>query len=368
MGINPSNIDRCDVGTLPGSRIAPTGRVIRSAGRPIIPRAIPANSDVLCVSRQHSGKLRLIKIAVLGVSCGAFISLMSPPLKALVEPSSTQRMFSAVRDNFLKAELAIDRQASPSPRQLRVSQAVQRLNASAERDVRAVNANATQDRVQAVRLASYSVAVPRRAPIPSVVPVSSKIQAQSATSLHKGVFTGVNAAPAPPVQREAVPAHASRALVGRVHSIITKYSPRHKSASQLAHAIVRESARQGVDPIFVAAVIKSESTFNESARSNKGAQGLMQIMPATGAWLTTKQDLPRGKLTDPGHNLRLGIAYLKYLEQTYEGNRVFTLVAYNWGPGHVESASGGKRRIPKECMTYALKIMNDYKRWSSGVI
>jgi len=227
---------------------------------------------------------------------------------------------------------------------------------------------ASQGATKSVRLASYSVEVPRPAAIPNAMSVSSRSIEPKHIAVPKREPTEASVVPAPPVQREVVPAHTSRAIVGRVHSIITKYAPRHKSASQLAHAIVRESAQQGVDPLFVAAVVKSESTFNVSARSNKGAQGLMQIMPATGAWLTSKQDLPRGKLTDPGHNLRLGIAYLKHLEQTFEGNRVFTLVAYNWGPGHLESASGGKRRIPKECMTYALKIMNDYKRWSSGVI
>jgi soluble lytic murein transglycosylase len=167
---------------------------------------------------------------------------------------------------------------------------------------------------------------------------------------------------------DKLPNHSLRAVVGRVHSVIRKYAPKQQNPSQLAQAIVQESARQGVDPLFVAAVVKTESTFNSSARSHKGAQGLMQIMPATGAWLSQKHDLPRGKLTDPDHNLRLGISYLKHLERTYHGNRVFALVAYNWGPGHVDSAAGGKRKIPKQCMQYALRIMQDYKRWSSGVI
>jgi soluble lytic murein transglycosylase len=136
----------------------------------------------------------------------------------------------------------------------------------------------------------------------------------------------------------------------------------------LAEAIVKESRSQAYDPLFVAAVIKAESTFNSSARSNRGAQGLMQIMPATGAWLAHKEDLPKGKLTDPGHNLKLGITYLKHLEAQFDGNKVFTLVAYNWGPGHLQKAAGGKKRIPRECLSYALKILNDYKRWQSGLI
>jgi soluble lytic murein transglycosylase len=89
----------------------------------------------------------------------------------------------------------------------------------------------------------------------------------------------------------------------------------------------------------------------------------MQLMPKTGAWLADQGSIPRGRLTDPGHNLKLGITYLKQLESEYGGNRVLTLVAYNWGPGHVASASLGRRRIPGEVMQYAVKILNDYRRW-----
>jgi soluble lytic murein transglycosylase len=115
----------------------------------------------------------------------------------------------------------------------------------------------------------------------------------------------------------------------------------------------------------VAAVIKSESTFNAMARSHKGAQGLMQLMPKTGAWLASTAKMQRGALTDPGYNLKLGISYLKQLEQGYGGDRVFTLIAYNWGPGRVESAADGKRRVPPEVLTYAIRILNDYRRWRS---
>jgi len=175
------------------------------------------------------------------------------------------------------------------------------------------------------------------------------------------------AAPLPAVDGAHLPKGSER-LTSRVRSIVKKYAPKHKNPAVLAEAIVKECAVQGYDPLFVAAVIKSESTFNASARSHKGAQGLMQIMPATGAWLAKKESMPRGRLTDPGHNLKLGITYLKQLEAQFNGNRVFTLVAYNWGPGHLERASGSGRRIPAESMTYAVNILNDYRRWTAGVI
>jgi len=193
-----------------------------------------------------------------------------------------------------------------------------------------------------VRLASF-VAMPHEAQTSSVTPKLVPVAAAAVT-------------------------HSPRGTVARVHSIIRKYAPKYQNPHTLAEAIVAESRSQNYDPLFVAAVIKAESTFNPMARSHKGAQGLMQIMPATGAWLAKRNDLPRGKLTDTGHNLRLGINYLKHLESEFSGNKVFTLVAYNWGPGHVRSATDGKRRIPKECMTYARKILSDYQRWQSGLI
>ena len=155
------------------------------------------------------------------------------------------------------------------------------------------------------------------------------------------------------------------ALQKQVYRILKKHGKPVQNGKDLAGAIVREALAQNYDPVFVAAVIKSESAFNSLARSHKGAQGLMQIMPKTGAWLADQQSIPRGRLTDPGHNLKLGISYLKQLEAEYGGNRVLTLVAYNWGPGHVASASAGARRVPGEVMQYAVKILNDYRRWSS---
>lgn len=180
------------------------------------------------------------------------------------------------------------------------------------------------------------------------------------------VAQNVALASEPPNGGPHEPTRADReALQKQVYRILKKHGKPLQNGKDLAAAIVREALAQNYDPVFVAAVIKSESAFNSLARSHKGAQGLMQIMPKTGAWLADRQSIPRGKLTDPGHNLKLGISYLKQLEAEYGGNRVLTLVAYNWGPGHVASASAGARRVPGEVMQYAVKILNDYRRWSS---
>jgi len=169
----------------------------------------------------------------------------------------------------------------------------------------------------------------------------------------------------PPSQSATQNLAEKDAITKQVFRILQRHGKPIQNGKALASAIVKEAISQEYDPLFVAAVIKSESAFNSLAQSNKGAQGLMQIMPKTGAWLAEQAAIPRGKLTDPGHNLKLGISYLKQLEAEYKGNRVLTLVAYNWGPGHVESASSGSRRVPGEVMQYAVKILNDYRRWTS---
>lgn len=206
------------------------------------------------------------------------------------------------------------------------------------------------------------------APVSGVIvkpePKTARIQDLNSS---KGVVPQKVAVVAEPPRGE--PVESSRvdreALQKQVLRILKKHGKPVQNGKELAAAIVREALAQNYDPVFVAAVIKSESAFNSLARSHKGAQGLMQIMPKTGAWLADQQSIPRGKLTDPGHNLKLGISYLKQLEGEYGGNRVLTLVAYNWGPGHVASASAGARRVPGEVMQYAVKILNDYRRWSS---
>lgn len=184
---------------------------------------------------------------------------------------------------------------------------------------------------------------------------------------HKASVATLNSVKASlPVASGEVPKHGQREVLEKqVYKILKTHGKPTQNGRALASAIVKEALSQDYDPVFVAAVIKSESAFNALARSHKGAQGLMQIMPKTGAWLADQQNLPRGKLTDPGHNLKLGITYLKQLEAEYKGNRMLTLVAYNWGPGHVESAASGSRRVPGEVMQYAVKILNDYRRWSS---
>jgi murein DD-endopeptidase MepM/ murein hydrolase activator NlpD len=100
--------------------------------------------------------------------------------------------------------------------------------------------------------------------------------------------------------------------------------------------IEQASARHGIDPHLLAAVIRTESVGKQYAVSHKGAQGLMQIMPATFKEFAT----PGKNAFDPAENINVGAAYLKYLSNRYDGSIDKVLAGYNAGMGNVEKYGG----------------------------
>jgi soluble lytic murein transglycosylase len=96
---------------------------------------------------------------------------------------------------------------------------------------------------------------------------------------------------------------------------------------------------KGLDEYHVAAVICTESRFNEKAESAKGAVGLMQILPDTGEWAADKigiGDYTADSLWKPEVNIRIGCWYLAYLSDMFDGDLEKVFAAYNAGPGNVK--------------------------------
>jgi soluble lytic murein transglycosylase len=117
-------------------------------------------------------------------------------------------------------------------------------------------------------------------------------------------------------------------------------------------AIIREqAAAKHLDPALIAAVIYAESKF-EPRPSAAGAQGLMQILPATAYYLAHLSGGKRFTATDlatPRINVAYGSYYLRYLLDHYHGDEMLALAAYNGGLANVDrwvaDADGAGRRL-----------------------
>ncbi len=132
-----------------------------------------------------------------------------------------------------------------------------------------------------------------------------------------------------------------------------------KKADLVAKTIVEEAKKHELDPMFVMAVIQSESSFNPDTRGGAGEIGLMQILPDTGEWMGKKAGVAwKGPKTllDPIKNIKIGTTYLSYLREKFDNHSRLYLAAYNMGPTNVNKALA-KEVWPKD---YPRHVMHNY--------
>jgi len=125
---------------------------------------------------------------------------------------------------------------------------------------------------------------------------------------------------------------AALLIVGAVTAVLTVFPLRH------AELIERYARIYGHDPAFIASVIHAESKFRPNAVSRAGAQGLMQIMPATGEWLADRlgvEGFTNEHLFDVETNIMLGSFYLRSLLDSHNQDIRLALAAYNAGTSNV---------------------------------
>jgi len=134
-------------------------------------------------------------------------------------------------------------------------------------------------------------------------------------------------------------------------------------ASKITQAILAESERHGFDPLFVMAVIKTESSFIPNQIGGVGEIGLMQIRPTTAKWLQEKlgKKHPLGyrnekSLYDVTTNIRIGTAYFAMLRETFNSDSPLYVAAYNMGATNVKR-NLKNAVVPRE---YASRIMKRY--------
>jgi soluble lytic murein transglycosylase-like protein len=124
-----------------------------------------------------------------------------------------------------------------------------------------------------------------------------------------------------------------------------------KPSKEISDMVDQSSRAHNVDPLLVHSIIKTESNYNSYAISNKGAEGLMQLMPPTARMLGVTNSF------DPRENIEAGVKYLKYLQGVFKDDRL-ALAAYNAGPANVEKY----KQIPpfKETQNYVEQVGKRY--------
>jgi soluble lytic murein transglycosylase-like protein len=123
-------------------------------------------------------------------------------------------------------------------------------------------------------------------------------------------------------------------------------------APDVNRLIAEAASAYAVDPLLVWSVMGVESNFNSRAVSPKGAQGLMQLIPATARRFGVSD------VFDPRQNIEGGVKYLRYLQDLFPSDLRLSLAAYNAGEGAVARFGG----VPpfRETVDYVEKVKRRY--------
>ncbi len=138
---------------------------------------------------------------------------------------------------------------------------------------------------------------------------------------------------------------------GRLVRAVVRQGPASEPASvpsAIAETVNRIARQNQLSPLLVHSVIQVESNYDPNAVSPKGAQGLMQLIPATARRFGVTNAF------DPADNIQGGARYLKFLLEQYKGDESLALAAYNAGEGAV-SRYGGVPPFP-ETQGYVTKV------------
>lgn len=157
-------------------------------------------------------------------------------------------------------------------------------------------------------------------------------------------------------------------ITARISEVMSNYKTglNEREKKMLPHWIFEHSRKYGYDPLFITALIVTESSFYNWANSNRGALGLMQIRLGTGLALASETQIQwEGKPTlfDPGTNIALGAYYLYKLTLRY-GDLGLALEAYNHGPSKLDDYLKKGRRPAG----YSKRVFRVYDDLSSQAI
>ncbi|MFA9397058.1 MAG: lytic transglycosylase domain-containing protein [Clostridiaceae bacterium] len=127
---------------------------------------------------------------------------------------------------------------------------------------------------------------------------------------------------------------------------------------EINSAINNASEKYRVDSNLIKSIINQESSFNPNAVSPAGAQGLMQLMPATASSLGVNNSF------DINENINAGTKYIKSLLDNFNGDVSLALAAYNGGIGNMQNrgvrTASDIYKMPSETQNYVEKVMSSY--------
>ena len=176
---------------------------------------------------------------------------------------------------------------------------------------------------------------------------ANQIASQVASGVQGAVSTVADTAAAAPAAVAQAPQAVADVATKSVEAAKQAFFAREVPFGQI---IYDEAKKNDLPPELVAAVVHTESKFVPTARSQRGAVGLMQLVPRTGRWLGAQN------LNDPAQNISAGAKYLKYLSDRFDGDNQMIIAAYNAGEGNVRRFRG----VPpfKETRNYVQRVAN----------
>ena len=142
--------------------------------------------------------------------------------------------------------------------------------------------------------------------------------------------------------------------------------------------IRQSAAKHDIDPFLIAAIIRVETNYKHHLESNKGAVGIMQLMPDTAAWIVesanmephSQEDLLKAEV-----NINLGTWYINWLTKHYNGNLTYAIAAYNAGQGNVnkwkqnnvwDGTEANIKQIPfGETRHYVQRVLYYYQKYTA---
>ncbi len=131
-------------------------------------------------------------------------------------------------------------------------------------------------------------------------------------------------------------------------------------ATKLTETLLKVSRQQGYDPVFLLAVIKTESQFNPNIVGSAGEIGLMQIKPSTAAWICHKKKIKwKGaeELKDPSYNVLIGAHYFHYLKKSLNSKSMRYINAYNMGINNLQRLPAAEQKKHP----YYGRVISNYK-------